>query len=299
MNKNMLESVQKYHSVDDFFKYKLYNTKLPVELKEYSIENTNKKKMSLMQVAEVKAYLATHIQKRNLDNDDEQLYDKVQGLLNKLSNNNFDDIASEIRDLPYVKRKHFFHLCEKIVLKGVNESNHADTYSKLCSSLIPYYIKEQYKDENNKVMEREIYFRTALMIICQEMFEELVTGKKKQSSSYERSTEYSKLKISGLCKFLAELYNNNVLNDKVIEQCFNTLFSQLKANGDFYEAMSILMINIINKLNKSNNRLYNNMISNLDVLRYEKNGFKFPKVINKFKILEIYDEVSKLQNSTK
>ena len=38
------DSVQKYHTVDNFFKYKLYNTKLPNELKDYAIDNLNKKK---------------------------------------------------------------------------------------------------------------------------------------------------------------------------------------------------------------------------------------------------------------
>jgi hypothetical protein len=68
MNKlDTLDIVQKYHSVDDFFKYKHMNTQLPDELIEYSVKTLNKKKkMSVMQVAEIKAYMTTHIQKRNL-----------------------------------------------------------------------------------------------------------------------------------------------------------------------------------------------------------------------------------------
>jgi hypothetical protein len=291
MSNNNLDYVQKYHSIEDFFKYKNQNTQLPEELKEYyNGINNRRKRVSIMQPDEVRAYLITHIQKRNMDNGDEQLYSKIQELLNKLSGNNFDSIANEIKDLPYVKRKHVFTLCEKLSVKAIYEPTHSDTYSKLCNSLIPYYIKEQ-----TQGVDRDVHFRLVLLNICQDMFEELVTGKKKENLTYERTVDYSKLKLTGVCKFLADLYNNNVLNEKIIEQCFNILYNQLLNGIDHFDAMAVFFITFIKKMHMTHKQVESKMIDKLDKIRFEKDGFKFSKVNNKFKILEIYDELEKLK----
>jgi hypothetical protein len=273
------------HSIDTFYKYKNTSTNmsLPEELTQYCITDHDelvmrKRKHSIIQMNDIKTYLNAHMSKRNNNTDDDTLYDKMQSLLNKLSSGNFNEIATEIKDLPYVKKKHIFRLCERIITKSVTEPTFSDSYAKLCQSLFPYFIRDQ---------TEEVYFRVCLMIICQDMFEELTSKKPKLNDKYERSIDYSKLKLSGMTKFLGELYCHNVLNDKVIYPCFNSVYDYVK-NGqeDYVEALLSMVNTIYHKLYVNNSELYNKIKSQAEDLL---NNYKFTKSANKFKVLEILD----------
>lgn len=290
--------MNKSFTVDDFYKYKSTNTDIIEDLKPFMVGTIKKhRRPVIMHETEIKAYLTTHIQKRNNDTNDEVLYDKVQSLLNKLSNTNFMDISREIRELPYNKSKHIYRLCEKVIIKGIHESNFADTYAKLCQSLLPYYIKEKVQN-NDDIEEKDIYFRSGLLVICQTIFDELVSGTSK-NVPYEKSIDYKKLKLSGLCKFLGELYNNNVINDKIVEQCCILLYKNTLNGNDFCEHLSVYMTTVIPKLSSTQPETLNRLMEHVSELRYEKNGFKFAKSLSKFKILEIYDEIDKVNKMKK
>jgi hypothetical protein len=289
--------MNKSFTVDDFYKYKHVNNKPIESLEPYLVTQIKKKKNCVMQESEIKAYLTTHIQKRNNDSNDEILYEKIQGLLNKLSNNNLVEISSSIRDLPYMKKKHAYQLCEKVIIKASQEPTFADIYAKLCNNLMPYYIK----DISTTGEETNVYFRSVLIIICQEIIQELILDVKSVSTTYERTFDYKKIKLSGLCKFLGELYNYGIINEKIVEQCILLIYNVIinnKSSLDLFDPLSVFVISIMNKIYNTHNETYNKIIELVDNIRYEKNGFKFAKSIYKFKILEIYDEINKIKKKS-
>ena len=301
-------SSAKRYPLDIFSKYKSYNHALPELFNEYKYTSEDlwkKKHISSLNSPEIRAYLNVYINKKNMNGEDEDLYDKVQGLLNKLSNTNFDEIGNEIKDLPYIKKKHIFKLCESIIIKSINEPSFCTMYAKLSYSLLPYYIAEQVSINNEK-KEEKIYFRLALLTISQDIFEELTSSRMiGKTFEYIRSCDYSKLKLPGLMKFLAELYNCDVLNDKIINQCFGTLYKLILRGDDYYDALNLFTQTFIKKLKLNNKNIYekikgeiNYLISdkqNIIVYEGQEYTFKFPKLMYKFKVMEIIDSFKKLE----
>ena len=292
------------YPIDLFIKYKRHS--LPLDFNEYRHHNDNfwkKKQNAGIHTPEIKSLMNLHMTKKNVDNEDENLYDKIQSLLNKLSNMNFDDIGSEIKDLPYIKKKHIYKLCESIIIKSINEKGFCVMYAKLSHSLLPYYIIE------NSETGEKTYFRIALLTICQDIFGELTNADmEKGTPKYDRSIDYSKLKLSGLTKLLAELYNYDVLNDKIINQCFATIYAYILKgcdNYEFYEALHTFIVTFAQKMHNNNKILYTkikNDISNLIFSSGEKEisfesvkyVFKYSKLIYKFKIMEIIEHLEKI-----
>lgn len=298
------------YPLDIFSKYRSYNHSLPSELEKYKYSTDDfwkKKHVSSLNSPEIRAYLNSHINKKNIDDEDSILYDKIQALLNKLSNTNFNEIGNEIKELPYIKKKHIFKLCESLIIKSINEVGFCTMYAKLSYSLLPYYIVEQVKI-NEEEKEEKIYFRSTLLTICQDIFEELTNMKTiGKSYNYNRSIDYSKLKLCGLMKLLAELYNCDVLNNQIIIQCFSTLYKLVLKGNDYYESLSTFTQTFGKKLRENNINIYkkikmevNNLISEDNkIIIYENQNyeFKFPKLMHKFKILEIVEYLNNLEKT--
>lgn len=293
------------YPIDLFVKYKRHN--LPLVFNEYRHNNENfwkKKQFGGIHLPEIKSLMNLHISKKNVDNEDENLYDKIQALLNKLSNMNFDDIGAEIKELPYIKKKHIYKLCESIIIKSINEKGFCVMYAKLSHSLLPYYIIE------NNDTDEKTYFRMALLTICQDIFEELTSAKSQKIAQpkYERSIDYAKLKLSGLLRLLAELYNYDVLNDKIINQCFLTIYTNILKGSDsyeLYEALHIFVVTFAQKMYNNNKMLYGKINTEINKLIFsdpEKTinhestnyNFRYPKLMYKFKIMEITEHLDKI-----
>ncbi|ARF09218.1 eukaryotic translation initiation factor 4G [Catovirus CTV1] len=304
-----LNNSQGKYPLEIFSKCRSYNHDLPSSFNCYKFMNDDywkKKHISCLNSAEIRACLNSHINKRNITSEDESLYEKIQALLNKLSATNFNEIGNEIKDLPYVKKKHIFKLCESIIIKSVNENSFCVTYAKLSHTLFPYYIAEQIQ-LNGETKTEKIYFRSALFTICQDMFEELTnTRVAEKTFDYNRSTDYAKLKLCGLMKFLAELYNCDVLNDKIIYQCFATLYKLILKGDDYYDAISIFVQTFCKKLKIANINVYKKIYQEIKNLLEADNSkkviyegqtfdFKFPKLMNKFKILETIEFFNSLE----
>lgn len=279
-------------------KYRHVNSAFPKELEPYKVstdEHNHRKKYlnATLQLPEVKAYMNAHMMRRTMNNEDELLYDKLQGYLNKLSTTNFQELSNEIKDLPYVKKKHIYRLAERIIIKSIGEPTFSDTYAKLCQILMPYYIIEAKTEE-------KVLFRVALLTICQDIFVALSTPNIEYvgaPGAYERSTDYSKLKLNGLLKLLGELYKTDVINDKIIQQCFVNVYDLIVKGYDHYDALFIFLQSIAIKLRQNNVSYYNKVKADLDMLLLEANNFKFGKLASKFKIMEIMEYFTKIEKT--
>jgi hypothetical protein len=128
-------------------------------------------------------------------------------------------------------------------------------YVNLSFELLGYYID----CPNGK-----LFFRNVLLIICQDIFDELTTIKKLDSKStgkpiimtkgdYERSVAYDTLELSGLCKFLGELYNKNIITHCITKLCFDKLYS-MENNENNNDCISNLFINSAKDLKEKDSK---------------------------------------------
>ncbi len=154
--------------------------------------------------------------------DDEKLYLQIRGILNKLSAGNFNELANEFIQLNIRSRDHLMSLVDIIFKKAIVESKFNEIYAKLCYELASYYIE----DNDDKV-----YFRELLLNKCQQMFEESANIKSLAGTVTE--TFRSKEQIIGCIKFIGELYNVNLLTNKVVYSCFLILLSKVSPGNAY------------------------------------------------------------------
>jgi hypothetical protein len=235
---------------------------------------------------EVKQNLYNHLNKSKKNLNDEELYCKIQMLLNKLTNDNFNLVSEEIKTLPYITREHIYILAEKIVIKSISENFYSSMYAKLCSLLYPYFIIEN---------DNKVYFRNILLIICQNLFDKLTDPEYYENLDSENKiiseslSNNNNIKITGLINFIAELLNANIININIVHKCYSVLLDNIKNNSidlDTYEALHILINITKNKIKKEDNKLYEQI--KLDIQELLKTH-KFTKMAYKFKIQDILD----------
>ena len=72
---------------------------------------------------------------KNNQNEDEKLYSATRGILNKLSDSNFNELVEEIINLKIKKSEHLSNLIELIFKKAIVEIKFNSIYGKLCYEL--------------------------------------------------------------------------------------------------------------------------------------------------------------------
>jgi hypothetical protein len=279
-----------------FMKYKSSNTDIPDSFHEYFIPNINinHKRNSCLSNPEIRAYLNVQMSNRDTTKEDEKTYDKIQNLLNKINKNNIKETAKEIMNLKDINIKKLYKFSELIIIKAINEIAYSYLYGLLLQELLQYNIN---------VNDEKVYIKSCIITICQDILEEITdTRQINKGFTYERNYDYSKLKLTGLVKYIGELYNYNIINENIIINIFNLLYTQIVLNNkDYYEGLYTLVSTIINKLKKNNLSNYNylktqiNNILEADAknksleLNNREIQFKFKEKRYKFKIEEILD----------
>ncbi len=218
-------------SIDKFMLYKGCNQEMPQELNEFyefckSLQQPTKQVKNLVKLNadndsewkrhEAKNWLTEN--KKNRD-DDEKLYSQIRSILNKLSDDNFNVLVEEIKKLAINDEQHLGKLSEFIFNKALDEPKFCIRYAKLAFEFAKY---EPY---NNGV----ISFRTSIVQRCQIMFTDIKDAPKD--------------KAKGCVNFIGELYNCNLLPNKIIYYCFSELLSMHESNifEKIIECVSTLM----------------------------------------------------------
>ena len=260
----------------------------PIEkFKQYACDNKLKKPLQSQCILDnsiFKSYLNSHIHKVNTNEDDSKLYSKFQEALNKLSFTNFDVINNDIASLQFDNQKQMYYIGELITSKAMNEANITELFVKIIRSII----------------QASSVFKSIILVIIHDIFFEIIGVPSYDNLfKYIRSFDYSKANFTGLCRFLGELYNYDILNENVLKQCFTMLYKGILYERDFYDQISELYICSSKQSKTRNAELEGYMKTQLLLLlSADKNNeiidwqgkqhkFKFPKLMHKFKIQEI------------
>jgi hypothetical protein len=279
------------YPIEIFQKYKSCIKKPLDVLIEYTIGNeqlqyaSRLKSSTILNNTEIKANLNFLINRKNMSGQDEELYDQIISKLNKISDKNFDEIAEEIMNLPYTKSKHIYRLAESILIKSIKEQNYSEKYAKLSLSLLPCYIE---------INENKIHFRTVLLTICQDIFNELIYDSKydvpiKKKQEYDRQIAYDTLELSGLTNFFGQLNKVNILPCQIISFCFDKLIKCIErgnATDNKYEAIKTIIESSINNIKDKDENIYNDMKDKVNSIIEKK---LFTEMRHKFIIMEALD----------
>lgn len=151
--------------------------------------------------------------------DDEKLYTNFRSILNKISDSNLEELFEELINLDIINAQHLEKLVDFLFIKAISEQKFITTYAKLSKLLSVLYINI---DEDDK-----IYFRTLLINKCQYMFTNAVSLEE-PLENLDNSNAIFKFKnhVLGCVEYIGELYNQELLSDRIITCCFGLLFTK-------------------------------------------------------------------------
>lgn len=235
------------YTTDIFLKYKDLNKRAHPNFEKYYTDNNNNKLrkvngLDILDKQDVRVKLNYIITKKNVSNEDENLFNIIRYNLNKVNNkmllegsdNGLQTTISALTCLPYSKLEHFQKLAEMVVDKAVNEHKFCSIYAILCYELSPYYIEIN--------CNKKIYFRHILLNTCQTTFESFLNNCEK----------IEKEKLSGLMNFLGELYNRKLLTTAIIKGCFDRLGNTIEKSNNSADGIASLVISTYQTLLKEN-----------------------------------------------
>ena len=277
------------YPIEIFQKYKSLIKKKPDVLQEYEITQDEEvqyasrlKSSNVLNNTEIKANLNFLINRKNMSGHDEELYDQIVSKLNKISDKNFDEIADEIMNLPYTKSKHIYRLAESILIKSIKEPSYAEKYARLSLSLLPCYIE---------INDNKIHFRTVLLTICQDIFNELIFDSEydlqvKKKQEYDRQIAYDTLDLAGLTSFFGHLNSVNILPTQIISFCFDKLVKCIErgtATSNKFDGLKALVESSYKNLKEKDNKCFNDMLTKTKHILDDK---LFTDIRTKFVIME-------------
>lgn len=248
-------------SIDEFLKYKQYNFKMTSEVDDYYKKNKHK-------FGSQNAYNKfNHKNKRYISSND-KIYSSFTSILNKLSNDNYQKLATEIKDLHITRLEQMDKLVYFIFSKAINENKFNDAYAKLTNSLIGLSIT---------VDDKVIYFKNLMISNCQSLFNKIIG----LTQSYE-----PKIHALGCVRFISNLYNCGFISGTILNVCLQTMLSRIiKEQYYLTEYLSILLITSGNIFSKTYPTELDNLVESLDkIIQNNKLSYK-----DKFTLMNIVE----------
>lgn len=260
INPKVNENQEGYiYPIDIFVKYREANKGTHPSFEKYYVESLNNfkfKRSDFLDRQDIKMKLNYILTKRNVSNEDEELYRCLMKTLNKVNNNmlprervfqrnkgdeeipknNSNNEESKLKEnslqatidiltnIKYTKVEHFQKLAELMVEKALAEPTFCSLYAILCFELSRYYIE----DGNSK----KIYFRHILLNICQTTFESFLNN----------CENIDRTKLIGLMKFLGELYIRGLLPAVIIKGCFDRMGLIIEKVQNISEGIAELVV---------------------------------------------------------
>ena len=235
-------------TLNELSKYKSLNTDMLPELMEYYNKNKHKFNKPHNNWKKQKPYNKQDKQDKKViplaptpirkpKSDDEKLYSEFRSILNKLTDVTFATLYNDLVSLEITEREHLVKLADLIFKKAIIDIEFSQFYAKLAKQLAGYYITEVVEDGTNKI-ERKIYFRDLLISECQKMFNACITYNQELE---ENEIEMTKYKATGIMIFIGQLYNCDMLTNKIVNSCFLLLLMKIGTNGFIVDCISELM----------------------------------------------------------
>lgn len=276
------------YSPDIIFKYKECN-KLTDELNEYllSIKKcmescTDSKDFKIkLKKYDIKLNSSKWYRKRFMTND-EKVKKTINGLLNKLTDKNYEEVTNKILKLKIENYDLLEYLCKNILEKCLLENEYLKNWC--------YLVKKLFCNNLNKWNYNDRHIYEIFLELCQKKFEKVINidYHNKLAELYNEDIDLFykiKNKNCNLLLLLAEFYNLKFLNIDISKSIAKKL---MKDKNKYYELeLGILFSNNL-KLNNLNNKILESEI--LKLLDYENLNKKI-----KFMIMDISEKKPKIK----
>jgi len=286
------------YTIEEIFECRETNNVLPKELEIYC-NNYNNKYSNNMSVLNDLINQMSEITKSHsigINPNDISLVNIIRENLNKLDNKNYNDILSEIKGLNYSHEGHFISLASEIIMKSMNDvmaykgfdtskdglKTPSELYIGIAIDLSQFFIESD---------DKKIKFKNVFSNQCKNYFTDL-TNKTKRMDKHNthRVNNYK-----GFMNMIGLVYINGLFPKEIIEKCFEKVINLILSCGlpqedtdNYYTGYEKLLNkillhfeknsdmknpsfsiieefkNIIELINRSNNRILTNIDSELN-----------------------------------
>jgi len=243
-----------------------------IQLKNKKINGQNWKRNT------TKSKTSWLVTKKFSQDDDEKLASQCRGILNKISDSNFDEMLDELLNLDILALDQLKIFIDILFKKAIIEINYSHLYAKLCYNFFHRYVQDE---DGNK-----IYFRTLFLTKCQNMFENIL--KIDTKVHLEQSYFKSKHEIVGMIVFLGHLYNHKLLIDSIIYNCIMALITKInERHWCAIECVCKLFDNVIDKFSLTSPNNYSDLC---DILKKMSNDSNIV-IKDRFMIMDSLDKI--------
>lgn len=264
------------YPLETFLKHSEKKYEVPEELHDYVLKM---KKLDSMYKIKLELWRrSSNIYNKNWGNEknsdkteEEKLFHNILSILNKISENNFEEQYNNFIKLEIKTKKQLKYIIELIYKKAILEKSFVSLYSNLIIRL----IHGTYIIENNK----RINFNTLLMETFQEKFIEMMK---------ENNLDiYKQKKYIGYITLLGELYNQGGLDIKIICFCLKYLMNTINEfkKLHFIKIMCVFIEKIAHRLKEQKKEQFEIYYNYLKEMNNDKN---IP-LKEKFLIMDLID----------
>ncbi|XP_078614815.1 eukaryotic translation initiation factor 4 gamma 3-like isoform X9 [Branchiostoma floridae x Branchiostoma japonicum] len=172
----------------------------------------------------------------------DEVFEKMQGILNKLTPQNFQTLCQQVLDLDIVTEERLKGVIDLVFEKAITEPNFSAAYANMCRCLI--HLKVPMKDNPKQTVN----FRKLLLNRCQREFERDIDNKmekdermrkidlaknedekKKMQAELEEEMANASRRSLGNIRFIGELFKLKILAENIMHDCVVKL---LKSNDE-------------------------------------------------------------------
>ncbi|XP_022058239.2 eukaryotic translation initiation factor 4 gamma 2a, partial [Acanthochromis polyacanthus] len=197
----------------------------------------------------------------NEKGQNDSIFRKVRGILNKLTPEKFDKLCLELLNVGVDSKLVLKGTILLIVDKALEEPKYSQLYAQLCLRLAedaPNF--EGPSTENQATQKQNTTFRRLLISKLQDEFENRARNVEifekndgPLTSEEEEQRAIAKIKMLGNIKFIGELGKLNLIHESILHKCIKTLLEkkkrvQLKDMGEDLECLCQIMKTVGPKL---------------------------------------------------
>lgn len=179
-----------------------------------------------------------------------ELFKKVRSILNKLTPEKFDHLASQLKSCNIDSSERLLGVIELIFEKAVDEPNFSVAYAKLCAALCNITVQVPATQE-------DVSFKKRLLVHCQSEFERIANDEKgdirlrnidncqdpeKRAELEEEDRKFRRRSV-GTVRFIGELFKIEILTPKIMHTCILLLLNQ-KEQEESLECLCKLMTTV-------------------------------------------------------
>lgn len=217
------------------------------------------------------------IQNQKMNQDEgEKLCSQYRSILNKLSESNLEELSDELVNLRITDKEDLLKLADILFQKAISESKYCSMYAKLTKYLASYYIE---------VDQQKVFFREILINKCQKMFTEAISQDNELETDNIDSIFKFKSQVIGCIIYVGELYNQELLTDRIMYSCFKAIFSKVSLKKVYIiEILCSLIKTVGPRFGKKCPTEFENCLKTINDIKNETANKK-----DKFALMDILD----------